>query len=274
MNTSKTSFATFATFAALAIAGCAAPSADDAASTEQHVEAADGFVPVAGSARIDLGMVELRDEIIISEVAIASAEDIKPGFEVELFAPTTLRPVAGLHGADGLALSARDMAVVSFAPVSAVARRAGGRQDAALYLDTKIDAGGIYTLPTEKLAAVPYTGKPGIAVTEAVCDFSQLSAEDAVPYPGIVSVGQLTDGEVHGGVTTMNADGHVKIRLVAQVEHCASPITSAAQAKAEPRLCYEKLVWLRANGGNSTELGRLSAYRAPLASAQTSYCGD
>ncbi|MFO0734549.1 MAG: hypothetical protein U0270_01655 [Labilithrix sp.] len=276
ITTHITILASGAALALSAVTGCATPSTEDGeGATEQHVSATErGFTPIAGSARLELGMVTLRDEVIISEVAIPSADDIKPGFEVELFAPTTLRPIAGLHGADGLSLGAREMAIVSFAPISSVARRPGGRQDAALYLDSAIDAHELYTLPTEYRAPVVYTGHPGIAVTEAVCDFSTLSSEDAVPYPGIVSVGQLADGEVHGAVTTMDASGEVKIRLVAQVERCAGPITNAAQAKAEPRLCYEKLVWLRANGGKSTELGRLSAYRAPLTDAQRTYCGD
>lgn len=43
------------------------------------------------------------------------------------------------------------------------------------------------SLPTAYVKEVPYTGKPGIAVTEGVCDFSSLHAQDVSPYPGLVA---------------------------------------------------------------------------------------
>lgn len=271
---------TAAALAMSALVGCSAPADGEAATgAEQHVESTGesgerDLLAIATSARIDLGMVTLRDEIIVSEVAIPSEDDIKPGFELELFAPTTLRPVAGVHGESGLSLAAREMAVVNFAPLASLARRPGARQDAALYLESEIAPESLYSLPTEIRPKVAYTGAPGVAVTEDVCDFSRLYAENGAPYPGLIRATSLADGEVNGAVTTMDAPGAIKIRLVAQVEHCAGPITNEAQAKAEPRLCYEKLVWLTGHGGKGTELGRLSGYRAPLSAAQGAYCGD
>ncbi len=266
-------------------AGCAAES-DGAGDTGKGEDAVNGTAaplkPVATSAKIELRMVKLVPELIVSEVATPSADDIKPGFELELFAETTLRKVAGLHDAAGIALADRQFVAVNFAPVSAVAVRPSGRQDASFYFDladpSEAARDHVRVLPTEYTARVPYTGKPGVSLTESACDLGEVPTDLYAPYPGAAPVGAgLKDGRVNTAILALGQAQKVKIRLAAQVERCAGPITSAAQANAEPRLCYEKLEWLQKNGGEAglaTELGRLSAYVDTLTDAQLSMCGD
>lgn len=265
-------------------AGCAAPTEDaEAAKGEDAVNAtAAPMRPVATSAKIELRMVKLVPELIISEVANPSPEDIKPGFELELFAETTLRKVTGLHDDAGIALADRQFVAMNFAPVNAIAAKPNGRQDASFYFDLadqrEAARDHIRVMPTEYTSRVPYTGKAGISLTDAACDLSSVPTDLEVPYPGSSPIGAgLKDGKVHTALLALGQAQKVKIRLAAQVEHCARPITNAAQASAEPRLCYEKLVWLQKNGGAAglaTELGRLSGYVDTLTDAQLSMCGD
>ena len=133
----------------------------------------------------------------------------------------------------------------------------------------------LYTVRTEYSPSVPYGRGPGIQVVEdAICDIGSLDAQDAVPYPGVMPAGgSAVDGTIHAAALAYGASGKVRIRLMLQVEHCEGPITTAAEADREPRLCFEKLRWLQANRP-ATVIGNVSAYTATLDEAQIAMCGD
>lgn len=250
-------------------AGCAV---DAQREDDDEAATADAITAIAEANQgLKVSQIRLLDEAIVSEASFLSEADIKPGFEFRFFK-------GGLRLEDG------EFAVVNFAPKKALAQRPSlrpedadrRRQDAGLYVNGGVPSETLYTVPTRYSNDVPYGHGPGVSVAkEAICDFGTLTSLAESPYPGVMPLegGSLVDGKVHAGALLSGSAGRIHVRLMAQVEHCDGPITTAAQADREPRLCYEKLRWLQANRPD-TEVGNVSAYKATVFEAQVSMCED